>query len=346
MTWFLMVLGLICVVAMACSGKVRRRVKYFISTNFYVNKYEYRDEWLAFSSLLQGALSESEVVAALRYVLADSLYTNIITIWVGDEERGFRTVGIFDSGNNKEPASDLLASDPLLAYLKEHNYFCLDHKEAEKSWQDLAAKKAYFFTAHNLVLIVPMTIGEQMVGLIGLGPEFTGDRYDLDDFDLLATLGTQAASALLAGRLAAQLAETRERRAWDDLSAFVLHDVKNAASMLFLVRQNAPRNISDPEFQHDMLITIDDALQRMAKVQSLLSQLRQEVIPALQQLELDSFMKESRGRLTTSGSIDQSLMSGTFHRKVRSGNFTKNSRKSGAKLLGSRWQWDCGQYCS
>ena len=31
------------------SGKMRRRVHFFISTHFYINKYEYRDEWLAFS---------------------------------------------------------------------------------------------------------------------------------------------------------------------------------------------------------------------------------------------------------------------------------------------------------
>jgi len=50
----LFVAGLVVLMAMVFSGKVRHRVKFFISTNFYINKYEYRDEWLAFSRLLQG----------------------------------------------------------------------------------------------------------------------------------------------------------------------------------------------------------------------------------------------------------------------------------------------------
>jgi len=63
-------------------------VHFFISTHFYVNKYEYRDEWLALSRRLQGALTEADVVKALRQVLAESLYTTNLIIWLGDTEHG------------------------------------------------------------------------------------------------------------------------------------------------------------------------------------------------------------------------------------------------------------------
>ena len=90
--WFLLVLGLVTLLVLVLSGKVRQQVKYFISTHFYVNKYEYRDEWLAFSELLQEAFTESEIIEALRQVLSGSLYTTNIVIWAGDEKKGFMPV--------------------------------------------------------------------------------------------------------------------------------------------------------------------------------------------------------------------------------------------------------------
>ena len=57
-----------------------------------------------------------------------------------------------------------------------------------------------------------MTVGEKMLGIVGLGPEFTGGRYGQDDFDLLSALSTQAASALLARpRMAESAARNRQQ---------------------------------------------------------------------------------------------------------------------------------------
>ena len=55
--------------------------------------------------------------------------------------------------------------------------------------------------------------------------------------------------------------------------AFVVHDIKNLASQLGLVVSNAKRHIDDPNFQQDMLQTIEDAVARM---NHLLSQLKAE----------------------------------------------------------------------
>jgi putative PEP-CTERM system histidine kinase len=133
--------------------------------------------------------------------------------------------------------------------------------------------------------------------LIGLGPEFTGGRYGHDDFDLLTALGTQAASALLAVRMSEKLAHARERRAWNKLSAFVLHDVKNAATMLSLASENAADHIQNPEFQQDMLEAVNDALGRMTKVQERLSMLKGEVAPEWQDLELSRFLEDHSAQL-------------------------------------------------
>lgn len=152
--------------------------------------------------------------------------------------------------------------------------------------------KADSLTDLDLVLIVPLFIGDQLIGLIGLGPEFTGGRYGHDDFDLLIAIGTQAAAALMAVRMANQLAEVRERQAWDNLSAFVLHDIKNAANLLSLISANASDHIQKPQFQQDLLEAVNDALGRMNKVQDRLGMLKMEIIPQWQDVDLGRFLRD------------------------------------------------------
>ena len=295
--WLFLALGLVAIGLFAFSGKLRRRVQFFISTHFYVNKYEYRDEWLALSGHLQGASTEADVIKALRQVLSDSLYTTNLVIWLGDTGHGYRIVSSNGNSEGSANANALSPDDPLVRFLRTHPYFDVNDKEPDRAWKAVAERKDGFLTDLNLVLTVPLFIGEQLVGLVGLGSEFTGGRYGHDDFDLLTALSTQAASALLAVRMSEKLAHARERRAWDKLSAFVLHDVKNAATMLALASQNAADHIHNPEFQQDILEAVNDALMRMTKVQERLSMLKGEVAPVWQDLKLSRFIAERCGQL-------------------------------------------------
>lgn len=288
--WLLIVSGLLLIAVLTLSSRVRDHIRYFISTHFYVNKYEYRDEWLNFSELLHHQLTEEGVVGALRDILKDSLYTDAIKIWVGDEKTGFH---LTETSNPDFSSPDTVISpdDPLIACLKNVSYLdCMetasDVQKKERSW-----KNTDFYKSLGLVLLVPLAIGGHFVGIIGLGKEYTGGKYGKDDFDLLSAISSQAASALLAVRMAEDLAKAREQSAWHTLSAFVLHDIKNAATMLSLVQKNAPQHIQNPEFQQDMLASVDDALKRMNKVQARLNTLKGDIEPTIQSVDAGQLLQ-------------------------------------------------------
>lgn len=299
LTWLFVVLGLVAIGLFAFSGKIRRRVQFYISTHFYINKYEYRDEWLALSQELQGASNKSEVVKALREVLSGSLYTTDIFIWLGDSDSS-QDYRLLSSPANLESVivdNSLASKDPLVEYLKSHPYFHLEEKEPEPDWQEVMLSKKTLLHSLNINLLAPISIGTQLVGLIGLGAEYTGGRYSYDDFDLLAALGSQTASALLAIRMAEELAYAREQQAWNRLSAFVLHDIKNAATMLSLLQENAPEHIHEPEFQQDMLELVDDALKRMDRVEQRLKTLKDEITPEFKRIKLWDVLNDCCRRL-------------------------------------------------
>ena len=295
--WFFLALGFVGAGLFAFSRKIRRQVHFFISTHFYINKYEYRDEWLALSQHLQEAFTEADVVKALHQVLVESLYTTEIFIWIGDSAKGYHLVSAPENPGNKINENTIAGNDPMVRFLDTHSHFHLAEKNPDPAWRKTKESKNAFMTDLNLMLISPISIGNQLAGLIGLGPEFTGGQYSYDDFDLLAVLGSQTASALLAVRRAEKLAHTREQQAWNRLSAFVLHDIKNAATMLSMLQENAPEHIHEPAFQQDMLELVDDALKRMDRVEQRLGTLKDEIIPERRDLELGRFLHDCRRRL-------------------------------------------------
>mgnify|MGYP005843433605 CR=1 FL=1 len=291
-----------------CSGRLRRRVQHFISTHFYVNKYEYRDEWLALSAALRGAVTGGDIVGAVSRLLAGCVYAERVGIWIADPGTDGRLLLVNEEGTSPGSGMELMEGDPLLSYFREHGVFYLDGVEGGELWAEAAARWGDFLRRERLVLLSPIISGDEVLGVIGLGEEFTGGRYGLDDFDLLGAISAQTASALVAARRADELIALREREAVNAFSTFVLHDIKNAATMLSLVRANAAEHIHDPEFQADMLEAVDNALKRMAKVQGHLSTLKGEIRAKKEEVELQGFLNELvEGVLKKSTGLEVSL---------------------------------------
>jgi putative PEP-CTERM system histidine kinase len=288
--WLIIFLGVLSISLFALSREVRRRVKHFISTNFYVNKYEYRDEWLAFSSLLKDKLTEEGVIGAMYQILRESLYTNNILIWFGNIKEGFRLVKSHDD-SDIEDDTIIYGNDPIVYYLHNEPYLYTQEGDSHPLRNSVLTERDDFLQRHEIVLMVPLILGGQCAGLIGLGAETSGGRYGNDDFDLLLALSSHATSALLAVQNAEKLARAREQYAFSNLSTFVLHDIKNAATILDLVRSNAYENMGNPDFQQDMLKSIEDALKRMQKVQDRLSSIKGKIVPVLRLVELGELLR-------------------------------------------------------
>ena len=60
------------------------------------------------------------------------------------------------------------------------------------------------------------------------------------------------------------------------MSAFVVHDLKNIVAQLSLMLKNAERHRDNPEFQKDMLMTVENSVERMRQ---LMLQLREGATP-------------------------------------------------------------------
>src|SRR5206468_4031554 len=132
---------------------------------------------------------------------------------------------------------------------------------------------------------VPMIAGGELLGVMTLGDRVGAVAYSLQDFDLLKSVSDQAAASLLNIQLSQKLWQAKQLEAFQAMSAFFVHDLKNTASTLSLMLQNLPVHFNDPKFREDALRGISKTVTHINDLIGRLSLLRQEL--AVQPVDSD-----------------------------------------------------------
>src|SRR5437879_7324134 len=101
------------------------------------------------------------------------------------------------------------------------------------------------------------------MGLAILADRVGGTDYTVEELDLLKCMGDQIAVGLLNPRLTEEVMRAKELEAFQAISAFFIHDLKNAASTLSLTLQNLPVHFDDPMFRQDALRGIGETANRI-----------------------------------------------------------------------------------
>jgi putative PEP-CTERM system histidine kinase len=115
-------------------------------------------------------------------------------------------------------------------------------------------------------LLVPLSSSSRIVGVITVGPDRSGRAYDWEAREFLRALAGHAAGEFHKSDLLATLVEAKEDEAFRAFSTFVLHDLKNFASTLSYIAQNAPRHQHNPEFQKDAFQSVYDTAEKMKRL--------------------------------------------------------------------------------
>jgi putative PEP-CTERM system histidine kinase len=140
---------------------------------------------------------------------------------------------------------------------------------------------------------VPLRAAEQLVGIMTLSEKIFYEPLTFEDSDLLKTIADQAAASLLNIRLSEYLRQVKELEAFQTMSAFFMHDLKNLASKLSLVTQNLPVHLDNPEFRSDALKTISQSVTKINTMSGRLSLLSQKLELNPQATDLNELVKST-----------------------------------------------------
>ena len=279
-------LGGIAVLVLFLSERVRREVKVVLHKNFYQNKYDYRTEWLRFTEQLSTSGSGEQLLQRILSAYCEIFGISGAAMFLKDDNQGGYCMAAVCE---MEPFHEVIAPDNSLIRFMKERAWVINVKDDN---HEIMAANESFFSANAISMVIPLFAGECVEGFIVLGKVIKPDEvFIYEDNDLMKTIARQASLAILHQRLSEQITQAREVEAIGKVATFVVHDLKNLASNISLIVENAARHIHNPDFQQDMLVSLGNTAHKMQSLISRLKNLGERELFNLQTVDLLDLVK-------------------------------------------------------
>ncbi|MCW5632312.1 MAG: PEP-CTERM system histidine kinase PrsK [Rubrivivax sp.] len=258
-------------VAFAVSGALRSWLRVFVAKHFFRYRFDYREEWLRFTAMLSTRGSPHEIGRLVVRGLADMVECPGGSLWTRpDPDGALRQTARWNAPpiEGEEPVDSAFCD-----FLRRTGWVIdLDQlRNTPRLYQGLVLP-TWLLGASSPWLVVPLLAGDELLGFVLLEQPRTRVDVNWEVLDLLKTASRQAAGHLAQMQATEALLEARKFDAFNRMSAFVVHDLKNIVTQLSLMLKNAERLHDNREFQRDMLLTVESSL---AKMRRLMLQLRE-----------------------------------------------------------------------
>ncbi len=249
------------------SGTLRARLRVLLSKHLFSYHYDYREEWLKFTR----ALSQGEPGGVLCERVVEALAGLVESpggaLWLREEGGLVRAA----HWNMSDAAEQIADAAPFMAWLEQKQWVVdLDEYRREPAHYENLALPAGLRGA-DAWLIIPLLVHDKAIGAVLLKRSLAHVRLNWEVGDLIKTAARQAATHLAQMKAANDLIVARQFESYNRATTFVIHDLKNLVAQLSLLLSNAKKHRDNPEFQEDMLLTVESSISRMNKI---LAQLR------------------------------------------------------------------------
>ena len=283
---FMGFVGAIAILVLMLSEQLRKKMMVFINKNFYSQKYDYRSQWLQFTLRVSSKHSFDELLSSIAEGFKDAIGARGASVWVREKGNGeyycAKAVDII--------AAKAKPGKEFINFLQEKGWI-LNIKDNDS--KAIISENREFIENNRTSLIVPLLDKDNLVGFVILREGLAGNDYNYEDYDLLKTLAKQATSAVMNARLTEELAEAREMEAVGKLSSFIMHDLKNTASMLSLIAQNAEEHMDNPDFQRDAMKSVVNTSEKIKGLMQKLNNLPRKMSLKFEHADLGAIAKDT-----------------------------------------------------
>lgn len=251
------------------SGPLRARLRVLINKHFFHYKYDYREEWLRFIRTLSTNDPGIQLHVRVIRAMAQIIDSPGAMLWMrrGQNYEEVASWNMPSSGQTVEPAhgafTRLLEQREWVINLDEHEQGAQpavhgSHQLVIPDW--LRATRSAW-------LVVPLIVEQGLSGFVILARSEAHRRhFNWEDCDLLKTAGRQAASYLAQCEASQALAVARQFEAFNRMSTYMIHDLKNLITQLSLVVSNAARHKHNPLFMQDAIHTVENSVSKMNRL--------------------------------------------------------------------------------
>lgn len=254
--------SLVVLISLMFSGHLRARTKVFFSKHFFNYKYDYREEWLRLMRTLSFDDGQLSVYERSIRAIASIVDCKGGAVWTRSEHGSYAFRSSWGIADFDEHGID--GDHPMIRFLRERDWVVrLDEFDNEPELYEGMCIPDCLSSLQDAWLIVPLMHLDRLTGFVVLAGPQAPLSVNWEDIDLLKLAGRQAAAHLAQHEAAQALADARQFEAFNRVSAFVIHDLKNLIAQLSLVVSNAERHKHNPAFMDDAIDTISHAVERM-----------------------------------------------------------------------------------
>jgi putative PEP-CTERM system histidine kinase len=274
----LVLAGVVGVTILVLSDRVRQKTRRFVSRHFRRPLHDYRKVWLTFTERTNSLMDETDFCREVAKLVAENFEVLSATVWLVDQEKdrlAFAASTALSESNASDLANSLDNIHDMVQAMLAHPH-PVDIDLARETWvETLKQCNPMYFHKGGGRVCVPLVSGGEVIGLITLGDRVSGAFFSTEDLDLLKCIGDQVAASLRNIKLSQRLVQAKEMEAFQTMSAFFVHDLKNTASTLSLMLQNMSRHFQDPAFQEDAVRGLSKSVSHLNNLINELTLLRQ-----------------------------------------------------------------------
>ena len=284
----LLFVALVAISIVLISATARSRLMVWINKHFFHHKYDYRLEWLKLINYLSHPSPDEDFHQRAIRAAAAIFKSPGGALWLkqGDAYTPARVVNM-----QLDTAVDVPAESAFCRAMVDNEWvFSLQAEEGDQMNAFNEVLPPWMRRIEQPWLILPLLTETDLLGFLILKEPELDTSLTWEDLDMAKTVGRQLASYLDRHEAAEMLAESKQFEAFNKLTAFIMHDLKNLIAQQALVVENAAKHRDNPAFFEDAIRTIDNSVSRMS---NLLKKLQQNEPSELRSLEVHRVLMEA-----------------------------------------------------
>ena len=251
------------------SSGVRGGMQRGIARSFFTHRHDYREQWFRFTEALASPAGGGNLRERTLRAIAQVVESPGGCLWLREGDVLVLVAGRLPSAAPDEEPGD----GPLAAELDRisSSVVLLEGGKPGEPRLDLADLPEWLRGWKGAWLVVPLVHYGESLGFVILTYPPGRRSIDSEDRELLEAVANHAASTLSAEQTTMRLGEVQRFQELSRGTAFIAHDLRNLANELSLTLANTRKHVQNPEFQRDLLLSMEESV---AGMQRLLDKLR------------------------------------------------------------------------
>ena len=254
------------------SPKFHSTVKSFITRHFFRNKYDYRDLWMKFSEKSSGSLDVRDLLPQIAEFVTGAMFVQQVAFWLRSAtSETYHLAYCHDPARADKAGAAPLHVERQRGKNRDVTVFRVPPAGKMPAAHEFPVKEIRTLYELGIDRLVLVEKNHEVLAVMGIGAQAGADQTSAEDNQFLSSVSTQLGHLILTHKLSEELLLAREWDSFNRFASFILHDLKNLATLQGMTLDNAKHLSQNPNFIADAFATFNQTTEKMISLIASLS---------------------------------------------------------------------------